>query len=249
MAERRRASWGEGELYELLCLMMVGTCCWIVGVQLGAFRALDALLTTYALSDLFMLGFFMGLGAFAASINKSVRLRRIMRERDAAEAQAATVARHDPLTGLANRRLFLDAVEERRARGTASNAAVFLIDLDRFKPINDLYGHAAGNAVLCAVAERLEGLLPRGGVAARLGGDEFAVMVELTGGSEGLSRLAQRLIGAIATPVLWERNELKVGATVGIALAAGAVDAEAVMHAADLAMYQGKKDGRGTYRV
>jgi len=249
MAERRRASWGEGELYELLCLMMVGTCCWIVGVQLGAFRALDALLTTYALSDLFMLGFFMGLGAFAASINKSVRLRRIMRERDAAEAQAATVARHDPLTGLANRRLFLDAVEERRARGTESNAAVLLIDLDRFKPINDLYGHAAGNAVLCAVAERLEGLLPRGGVAARLGGDEFAVMVELTGGSEGLSRLAQRLIGAIATPVLWERNELKVGATVGIALAAGAVDAEAVMHAADLAMYQGKKDGRGTYRV
>ncbi|MFD0937530.1 putative bifunctional diguanylate cyclase/phosphodiesterase, partial [Methylobacterium trifolii] len=100
------------------------------------------------------------------------------------------------------------------------------------------------------VAERLRGLLPASGLAGRLGGEEFALLVPLEGGSDGLVRLAQALIAAIAAPVLWNGNELKVGATVGIALiAADAEDADVVLHAADLAMYQGKKDGRGTYRV
>lgn len=144
MADKRKASWGSGELYDLLCLMMLGTCVWLLGVQLGAFRSLDRLIIEHNLADLFKLGFFMGLGAVAASASKSLRLRRAMRERDAAEARAAETARHDPLTGLANRRLFAERLDERRAGGSGGRLSVFVVDLDRFKPVNELYGYEAG---------------------------------------------------------------------------------------------------------
>ena len=98
---------------------------------------------------------------------------------------------------------------------------MLLIDLDRFKPVNDLYGHAAGNAVLCAVADRLRAILPRHGMAARMGGDEFSMLLRLEGGSESLLRLAERVIASLSAPVLWNGNELKVGATVGIAFVTG----------------------------
>ena len=247
----KRGSWGEGELYEALCLLMTGACLWIIGAQFHAFEALNGFVAENGLSDQFMLAALMGLAMFLASLRKSLLLRAALRERDAAARHAESIARHDVLTGLANRRLFLEAVEARRAEAGAAPAhAVLLVDLDRFKPINDIYGHAAGNAVLCAVAERLRGLTQPAGIAARLGGDEFSVLVPLDGGSEGLVRLAQAAIAAIGAPVLWKGNELKVGATIGIALISGEMtDADAVLHAADLAMYQGKKDGRGTYRV
>ncbi|GJD56063.1 putative bifunctional diguanylate cyclase/phosphodiesterase [Methylobacterium dankookense] len=247
----KRGSWGEGEFYEALCLLMTGACLWIIGAQFHVFEELNAFVTRYGLSDQFMLLALMGFAMFVASLRKSLLLRSALRERDAAARHAESIARHDVLTGLANRRLFLESVERRRAEAGQTPAhAVLLVDLDRFKPVNDIYGHAAGNAVLCAVAERLRGLTPSTGLAARLGGDEFSVLVPLEGGSEGLVRLAQSAIAAISAPVLWNGNELKVGATIGIALiSAETVDADAVLHAADLAMYQGKKDGRGTYRV
>ncbi|GAB6845807.1 diguanylate cyclase (GGDEF)-like protein [Methylorubrum rhodinum] len=250
MADKRKASWGSGELYDLLCLMMLGTCVWLLGVQLGAFRSLDRLIIEHNLADLFKLGFFMGLGAVAASASKSLRLRRAMRERDAAEARAAETARHDPLTGLANRRLFAERLDERRAGGSGGRLSVFVVDLDRFKPVNELYGYEAGNAVLRAVGERLVRTLPAESTVARLDGDEFAALVESGPGGEGLARLAQGLIAALSAPVTWLGHEIKVGATVGIAAAGPeAGSAQAVLHAADLAMGQGKRDGRGTYRV
>ncbi len=246
----KRASWGETEFYELLCLMMIGVCGWVVGVQLGAFRLLDAVTIDRGLSDLVMLGLFIAIAAFVASVHKSLRLRQTMIERDMAEAKAASVARHDSLTGLANRRRFVEGVDTAfRHAPDGATAAVLLIDLDRFKPVNDLYGHAAGNVVLCTVAERLERVLPPGSIAARLGGDEFAALLPSSIGSEAIARLAQAVITTFSVPIPWQSSELKVGATIGIALANGAVgDAESALHSADLAMYQGKKDGRGTYR-
>lgn len=247
----KRGSWGEGELYEALCLLMIGACLWIIGIQFQLFSDLNAFIHAHDLSDEFMLVALMGLAMFVASLRKSLLLRVAMRERDISATEAEAVARHDVLTGLANRRLFLETLERSRAAASlAPSQAVLLIDLDRFKPVNDIYGHAAGNAVLCAVAERLSTLVPAAGLAARLGGDEFALLVPLDGGSEGLSRLAQASIAAIAAPIQWQGNELKVGATIGIALiSAEQRDADVVLHAADLAMYQGKKDGRGVFRV
>lgn len=241
-------AWGRGELYETLCLLVIGVGIWFVGVTLGTFAYLNSVVATYNLTDLLLLAACMGVAQWGASIRKSIILRRLMLERAAAAAQAEAIARHDGLTGLANRRRFIDAVERAHAPG-AADAAVLLIDLDRFKPVNDLYGHAAGNAVLCAVAERLQQLVPSGGLAARLGGDEFAMLVPLRYESEALRRLAQAVIARIAEPVTWNQNDLKVGATVGVAaVSAEHGDADAILHAADLAMYQGKKDGRGNVR-
>ncbi len=241
--------WRKGELYETICLLLIGAGIWFVGITLGSFDVLHEVVQTYRLGDFMILGACMGVAICGASVRKSILMRHLMLERDAAAAHAEAVARHDGLTGLANRRRFLEEVERVRRQSPSDLSAVLLIDLDRFKPVNDLYGHAAGNAVLCAVAERLTALLPQGGVAARLGGDEFALLVPLTHGSEGLTRLAQGVIAAIAAPIEWSQNELKVGATVGVAAAtADYADADAILHAADLAMYQGKKEGRGTYR-
>ncbi|GEP08765.1 putative bifunctional diguanylate cyclase/phosphodiesterase [Methylobacterium gnaphalii] len=249
MAGEKRARWGGSEFYDLLCLMMIGACGWMVGVQLGAFRALDAIMIDHGLSELVMLGCFVGLGAFVASLHKSLRLRRAMLERDRAEEQAALSARHDSLTGLANRRRFVERVDAGFRREAGEIAAVFVIDLDRFKPINDLYGHAAGDAVLCTVAERLEQVLPPGSLAARLGGDEFAAMLPSSVGSDAVARIAQSVIATLSLPITWQSSELKIGATIGIAVASESVaDAEAALHAADLAMYQGKRDGRGSFR-
>mgnify|MGYP002718589586 CR=1 FL=1 len=250
MPNESSTTWGRGELYETLCLLVIGAGIWFVGVTLGTFDSLNAAMSAYGLNDLLMLAACMGVALFGASVRKSILLRRLMLQRDAAAAQAEAIARHDGLTGLANRRRFIDAVARAQATlGAEPSSAVLLIDLDRFKPVNDLYGHAAGNAVLCAVAERLQQQLPAGGVAARLGGDEFAMLVPVEQGSEGLTRLAQAVIASISEPVSWNQNDLKVGATVGVAVvAANHADPDAVLHAADLAMYQGKKDGRGNYR-
>jgi diguanylate cyclase (GGDEF)-like protein len=250
MAKAWRGSWGQGELYETLCLLVIGAGCYLIGSVLGLFEIAIAFFLRYGLLDLVLLTSCMGVALLGAIIRKSLTLRRAMLERDAAARQAEAIARHDALTGLTNRRYFVEALETLRGRMTEGRrGAVLLIDLDRFKPVNDLYGHAAGNAVLCTVAERLEALLPAGGVAARLGGDEFALLVPFTGSSENIKRLAQQMIASLTAPIAWNDGEVKIGATVGIALVTGDDDADALLHAADLAMYQGKREGRGTFRV
>ncbi|GJE76404.1 putative bifunctional diguanylate cyclase/phosphodiesterase [Methylorubrum suomiense] len=250
MADKPKASWGSGELYDLLCLMMLGTCIWVMGVQLGAFVALDRFIIDYGLGNLFKLGFFMGLGAVAANAFKSIRLRKAMRERDAAETLAAETARHDPLTGLANRRLFVERLNERRATGAGERLTVLVIDLDRFKPVNELYGYEAGNEILCTVGERLVRTLPGNAAVARLDSDEFAALVESRAGSDNPAKLAQAVIEALSLPVWWRGHEIRIGASVGVAAAGpSAGNADTVIQAADLAMGQAKRDGRGTYRV
>jgi diguanylate cyclase (GGDEF)-like protein len=127
---------------------------------------------------------------------------------------------------------------------------VLLIGLARFKPVNDLYGHAAGNWLICAISERLQKLLHGRGITARLGGDEFALLVSVSRhlGSESLVKLAQDALNLISVPVMWKEAELKVSATIGVALISSEnPDANSVMHAADLAMYEGKRKGRSTY--
>ena len=248
MGAIRTMSWGEGELYELLCLMMIGTCVWLAGTMLGLFPLLTVAVLRYGLSDFVLLCFCMSVGVVAASIRKSLNLRREMMARDRAEAQADAMARHDPLTGLANRRLFKEVVEAKlQAAGTSG--AVLLVDLDRFKAVNDVHGHPAGDMVLLAAADRLRALLQQGGFAARLGGDEFALFVPHDGNNDALSRLAHEVITRLSAPVAWGRTQVEVGATVGVALAPlDGSDAESLLHAADLAMYRGKKEGRGTFR-
>src|SRR5579863_1177382 len=236
-------TWGHSELFELLALMVMGTCVWIVGARFGFFETVWLYAITHNLIDLLMLSSCMGIGAFAATIRKSILLRRAIVARIAAEALAESTSRHDSLTGLANRRLFQETLRAAlAARRPEDSFAVMLIDLDRFKPINDVHGHAAGNAVLCAVADRLREVVPPKSVVARLGGDEFAVFVSFDGDRDRLVCLAEQIIASVRTPIPWNQGQVEVAATIGIAVATNQDhDPDALLHSADVAMYQGKR--------
>jgi diguanylate cyclase (GGDEF)-like protein len=168
-------------------------------------------------------------------------------------AEVQRLARHDSLTGLYNRWVLAakleDAIAESRAGGRAY--LVLLIDLDRFKPVNDLHGHRAGDWVLCEVAQRLKDAVRRGDTVARIGGDEFAVIVEVDQGlgMEHAIELAGRLLMSIQKPMVFEGKYIEIGASIGIAsCVTDGLDAEGLLRSADTAMYRAKRDARGGFR-
>ncbi len=164
------------------------------------------------------------------------------------QAELEHQAFHDPLTGLANRLLFMNRVDYVLKRRTG-NAAVIYVDLDNFKPINDTHGHEAGDAVLKAAGERLLGSLRPADTAARLGGDEFAVLlVDIP--EEHIGVVADRIVANLTKPVEFDGRELQVGASLGVASAAsGALDADSLVRNADVAMYVAKHGGKGRLSV
>ena len=172
-----------------------------------------------------------------------------------AQQRAEALARHDALTGLPNRRLFASELDAAVKKSTASGSsfAVMLIDLDRFKPVNDLYGHAAGDLVLCEIASRLRLLVGSNGTVARLGGDEFAVLTpnafESRIATDLAIHLASRIVTVAGEPIDHDETPIAVGASIGISLCpADGATSEDILRAADLAMYRAKHDGRGTFR-
>lgn len=171
-------------------------------------------------------------------------------EREAAEARAQTLARHDPLTGLANRRHFLEELERRLALiGEEADAfALLFVDLDRFKPINDVHGHAIGDQLLQVIATRLQNCIRDDSFAARLGGDEFAVLLEGPGGREGVGVAARRILNELSAPILVNGLKLTVGASIGISMCPtdGRSGAELVQRG-DAAMLRAKED-RGAFK-
>ena len=176
---------------------------------------------------------------------------RDQRERLRTEAKIRTLAFHDALTGLPNRTRFFDllALQTASRRNDDQRFAVLMLDLDRFKPVNDMYGHAAGDVVLAMVAERLQSVLREEDVVARLGGDEFAVLV-LTGSEPNAAEaLALRIVQAISNrPFLLDGHTAHLGVSIGIAEAPtdGDDPAELMSHA-DLALYAAKAAGKNTY--
>ena len=243
-------STGKSELYEVLVLMAMGACVWHVGVEFGAFASFARYSVERHLMNFVLLGGCMGMGVVVAMVRKSLLLRGAIKARIAAEALAEATARHDALTGLANRRLLHERLDAALlTRNPGAPFAVMLIDLDRFKPINDVHGHAAGNAALCAVADRLTEIVPPGSTVARLGGDEFVILSPHGLDYDALTDLAQTAIAAIRKPVPWNQGQVEVDSTIGIALAnEDGQDCDALLHRADTAMYHGKREGRGTFR-
>ncbi|MEZ5995153.1 MAG: EAL domain-containing protein [Hyphomonadaceae bacterium] len=171
-------------------------------------------------------------------------------EREAAEARAQSLARHDPLTGLANRRHFLEELERRLALvGDEESAfALMFVDLDRFKPINDVHGHAIGDRLLQVIATRLTGCIREDSFAARLGGDEFAVLLEDPEGRDGVGVAARRILHELSAPIQVNGLKLTVGASIGIALCPDdSRDAAELLQRGDAAMLRAKED-RGAYK-
>ena len=161
------------------------------------------------------------------------------------------LAHHDALTGLPNRLLFLDRLQQaiKKAHRSNSRLAVLFIDLDRFKQINDSLGHAMGDAVLKAVARRLEGCLREDDVVARLGGDEFTIIMDSLSNTRHVVAMAQKLIGIVQNSVKQEELELYVSASVGIALyPQDGEDAEVLLRNADAAMYRAKSEGKNSFQ-
>ncbi|MEO1767489.1 diguanylate cyclase domain-containing protein [Thiobacter aerophilum] len=169
----------------------------------------------------------------------------------AAQARIEHMAHFDAVTGLPNRSLFFDRLKQAlaRTRRNGEKLALFFLDLDRFKPVNDRYGHAVGDALLAAVAERLTRCVRESDTVARIAGDEFTVLLPGITGREDAARVAAKILKAIGEPFQEGGHTLHIGASIGIALFPDdAADGEALLRCADDAMYQAKAAGRNTYR-
>ncbi|GIE80642.1 hypothetical protein Aph02nite_65920 [Actinoplanes philippinensis] len=163
-----------------------------------------------------------------------------VREQERAQAQLAYQARHDPLTGLANRSVLSDELAR------SGPVAVLYLDLDGFKEVNDTYGHEAGDLVLSTVAQRLSEAVRATDLVVRLGGDEFVLLCPNLPEAEAI-RLADRVLGDMALPITFGGRTLDIGASVGIAAYGDTAADRDVLRSADMAMYEAKKQGRGRW--
>jgi diguanylate cyclase (GGDEF)-like protein len=169
------------------------------------------------------------------------------------QAALARMAHHDSLTGLPNRKLLDDRLQQTlvRAKRNVSQVALLYLDLDGFKNLNDTLGHEAGDQALQEIARRLLGLVRETDTVARMGGDEFVLLAaDFEDPAQGAAlTLAQRCIEAIAVPLQLRDSRISIGVSIGIALGSGDETPQALLGAADKAMYQAKQGGRGSYVV
>ena len=175
-------------------------------------------------------------------------------DRKNSEYKIEHLAHYDALTGLANRNLFRERIDETLARmhRTGEGFAVFLLDLDRFKAVNDTSGHQAGDELLRQVAERIKSIIRDTDTAARLGGDEFAliVMVDRNAWSASVAALAKRLVDGISAPYEINGHPVAVGCSIGVALAPEhGQRSDDLLKNADLALYKSKHSGRNCFHV
>lgn len=194
---------------------------------------------------------FVGALVLACGIFRAFReVNRKRKALDEANRQLLHASRHDSLTGLVERGHFRERFEELLSEvhgGSRPGIALMLIDLDFFKKINDAHGHRAGDAVLVDVARRFREVVGPANIVGRLGGDEFAVIVADAADDAAAKKLADRLIARVKMPFVVNAEELCIGASIGIVIAAaGAPGASALTSNADLALYEAKRRGRGT---
>jgi diguanylate cyclase (GGDEF)-like protein/PAS domain S-box-containing protein len=184
-------------------------------------------------------------------LERVTHLAEIAIARKQSEEELAHQALHDGLTGLPNRALLLDRLEQAMARARRQEAlvAVLFLDLDLFKVLNDSRGHAAGDELLQAVAGRLRDVIRPADTVARFGGDEFVVVCEGLANEVEARLMGERITKAIETPFLLAAGEVFIGVSVGISLATGTDDADTALRNADAAMYRAKERGRGRVEV
>jgi len=167
-----------------------------------------------------------------------------------AEEALAQQAMHDSLTGLPNRRLLFDRIvgAQQRLRRHPGSVAVMFLDLDRFKLVNDLLGHDAGDELLVEISTRLSNTLRASDTVARLGGDEFVVLLEGVESRDDLAAIASTIVDAVEQPIVFGNGEMSVSASIGIAISRACdADPDALLRQADAAMYRAKSLGRARF--
>lgn len=166
-----------------------------------------------------------------------------------AQLDTHRLALHDCLTGLPNRRLLQDRVQQACAAGARSHRRIVLmyLDLDNFKPVNDNYGHHAGDAVLCEVAQRLRHCVRRNDTVARVSGDEFVLVLEYLAEAREAEAVADKVLAAFAHPIVVGEQAFVLGCSIGLVAMGPGCDVDEAMMRADRAMYQAKRDGKNSY--
>lgn len=178
-------------------------------------------------------------------IRTNEQLEQEISQHEITKGKLSHMAFHDPLTDIANRRLFIEFAKNRfmNAARTGSQAGVLLIDLDNFKPINDQYGHHVGDLVLQEVAKRLKDVMRGGDIAARIGGDEFSVLASEVEGRDGADQLAERIEACILAPMVINDITHKVSASIGVALFPDdGQELDEILKRADTNMYSVKSE-------
>jgi diguanylate cyclase (GGDEF)-like protein len=159
-------------------------------------------------------------------------------------------ARHDPLTGLANRTGFWEVLDALARDHASPLVAVLYVDLDGFKSVNDRFGHRTGDVVLTEAAQRIAAVIRPGDTIARLGGDEFAIVCGALASAAESIAIAERVLAALSGPIDVSDDRIEVGASIGIATALGhELRADELLEAADAALYEAKRAGSGSWHM
>ncbi len=201
----------------------------------------------WELDELAVLILNLTFGLLVAFIVRSRQLSKVAAERDKAERHAQEVACNDVLTGLPNRRAFMEHLLDLDRAGAANGEIVIMLDLDRFKAVNDVHGHAYGDLVLVRTAQRLQAELENEDLVARLGGDEFAIALKPGSDAARAEGIARRILKSVSQPIVEDGLRLSVGTSIGLARLTADQDASNALQFADQALYSAKKSGRGQY--
>ncbi len=214
-------------------------------IQWQPFRPGHAIAERMTIALLVALALIGALLVWLLSRNLRVRI-----ELETSRAQAQHLAFHDALTGLPNRALFNDRLDHALARARrGSGTTLLLLDLDRFKHVNDTYGHQAGDALIREFGSRLTGLVREHDTIARLGGDEFAILLPGLTGTAAVDRLCKRILTTVHAPFEVVGNQAFVGVSIGVVQAPEAgTDRVDLLRKADIALYSAKAEGRDCYR-
>jgi len=205
---------------------------------------------TLEIDELILISTVLVLG-FLWAMRRLIRERKDGERRAAVEREIRTLAFHDALTGLPNRRQFDDALKAAAAAPPRSGAShgVFMLDLNGFKRVNDIFGHAAGDEVLINIGARLTRAVRFGDMVARLGGDEFAILATQLSGPEAATSVALRIMEELQEPVVAAGREHAIASAIGIALTPqDSRDPAELMRMADIALYRAKEQGRSAMR-
>lgn len=234
---------------DLVILGSLGVVAYAGAVMFEAFETFSHFLARYEADEFGEIASAFVIASVGAFIFAGRRMFEGMRElklRMKAEDEAKALAMHDPLTGLPNRRMLETELKTVIESGEA--VAVAIVDLDRFKAVNDLHGHAGGDALLVMIAERLAKTVETRDFVSRIGGDEFVLVLRNSDDPEGLIRRLTHLTAALAAPVNIGAAEVSVGVTTGVVVASGEVSTPAeLMRRADMALYRAKDAGRGRF--